>query len=399
MLKTTKHPLDQAKRKSLWLYNQWRAVVFAFALNGLLFGAWAARIPAFKHRFDLDPGALGVLLLALAGGAIVSFPVAGFLSERWGADRLTVRCAWVYTPALLALAFAQTPLVLGLLLFVFGVLHGAMDVAMNGWGARVEAKVKRSSMSIFHAMFSLGAGIGAASGYFAVNFGLEPISHFLLVSIIGGALALIVIIPAQDLIVTAQTPFEKKPFIVLPSGSLLFVGLIAFTVSMGEGAMADWSALFLTLVAHANEAQAALGYAIFSIMMVLMRLFGGVMVERLGPIATTRISASVAFFGLVMAISGKSLILVLFGFALMGVGYAVVMPLVFSRAARDPNVAPGHAIASVATLGYGGMLLGPPIIGFVAQITGMRLSFVVLAGLVLLTFMLAPRLRVENNSH
>lgn len=381
-----------------WRNAGWRAVVAAFALNGLLFGAWAARVPAFKDQFDLSPGTLGLLLLALAGGAIVSFPFAGALSERWGADRLTLRCAWGYGPALVALALAPSPLTLGVFLCVFGALHGAMDVAMNGWGAQVEHRLKRSTMSIFHAMFSLGAGIGAASGYVAIQLGLGSFWHFVLVAAIGGLAALAFMIPAQNPSSPKSTAAssDPQPLFALPTGPLVFVGLIAFTVSMGEGAMADWSAVFLRIVSAATEAQSALGYAVFSVAMVAMRLFGGALVERFGPITTTRLSAATAFIGLMIAVFGQTYWPALVGFGLMGLGYAVVMPLVFSRAARDDTVAPGPAIASVATLGYGGMLLGPPIIGFVAQLTGLRLSFLVLAGLALLAVCLAPRLRVPS---
>jgi MFS family permease len=352
-------------------------------------------VPAFKEGFALTPGTLGLLLLALAGGAIVSFPLAGALSEKWGPAQLTIRCAWAYAPALVLLALAPTPLTLGLALLIFGALHGAMDVSMNGWGAQVEARIGRSTMSVFHAMFSLGAGVGAASGFAAVQFGLGPIPHFLLVAVIGGALSLTVMLRGvgERILVTGG---EKRPLVAWPSPALALVGLIAFAVSMGEGAMADWSAVFLRLAVGASEAQAALGYAVFSVAMVLTRLSGGIAVERFGPVATTRASAAIAFAGITLAMLGQTVPLVLTGFALMGVGYAVVMPLVFSRAARDPQVASGPAIASVATLGYGGMLLGPPIIGFVAQLTGMRLSFLVLAALALTAILLAPRLRAPD---
>ena len=245
----------------LWRDRGWRAIVAAFALNGLLFGAWASRVPAFKERFDLDPGTLGLLLLGLAGGAIVSFPLAGLLSERWGADRLTVRCAWGYSLSLFLLALAPSAITLAVALFVFGALHGAMDVAMNGWGARVETRIGRNTMSIFHAMFSLGAGLGAASGYFAVLLGSNVGTHFVTVAMAGGTLALICMIPAQDPKSEIGDDSKTGPSMALPSGPLFLIGLIAFAVSMGEGAMADWSAVFLRIAAEANEAQAALGYA------------------------------------------------------------------------------------------------------------------------------------------
>ncbi|AXI47965.1 MFS transporter [Sulfitobacter sp. SK012] len=388
---------DAATRPtSLWADAEWRAVVAAFALNGMLFGAWAARVPAFKERFDLEPGTLGLLLLALAAGAIASFPLAGALSERWGAPKLTTLCAWAYAPALILLAFAPAPLALAVALFLFGAMHGAMDVAMNGWGAQVEKRTARSTMSVFHAMFSLGAGLGAASGFVAVRMGLAPELHFTAVAFVGGAIALSAMISVKRSEKPLPADGTSNPLVALPSGALFLVGIIAFAISMGEGAMADWSAVFLRVAANATEAQAALGYAAFSATMVLTRLGGGMLVERFGPVVTVRASAATAFIGLTTAIVGQEVPAILFGFALTGVGYAVVMPLVFSRAARDPDVPTGPAIASVATLGYGGMLLGPPVIGFIAQLTGMRLSFIALAGLAILAAFLAPKLKVED---
>lgn len=377
----------------MWKDAGWKAVVAAFALNGLLLGAWASRVPAFKDAFDLQPATLGFLLLALAGGAIIAFPFAGALSERWGADQLTIRCAWVYAPALVLLALSPNSLMLGLALFIFGGAHGAMDVAMNAWGARTEKRLGRNTMSVFHAMFSLGAGLGAGSGYVAASLGNGPLLHFVIVAVFGAAAAAIFLLPGREEASPIKVSAPAQPLVALPSGPLFLIGLIAFSTSMGEGAMADWSAIFLRVVATATEAQAALGFAAFSTTMVLTRLAGGFIVQRFGPVMTTRLSGITALMGLAVVIGTETLTLRLIGFSLIGVGYAIVMPLVFSKAANDSSMLPGPAIASVATLGYGGMLLGPPIVGFIAQITGLRMSFGALALLAALTIILAPCLR------
>ncbi|MEX0283466.1 MAG: MFS transporter [Paracoccaceae bacterium] len=383
-----------SSRPFLWADPAWRAVVAAFAFNGLFFGTWAARIPAFKDKFDLDPQTLGLLLLGLAAGAIVSFPVAGTLSERLGAARLTVLCAWAYGPVFVALAFAPSPIWLAFALLAFGAVHGGMDVVMNAWGAKVETDMGRSTMSIFHALFSVGAGLGAASGYVAARLGMDPTAHFLIVAGAGALVSLPLMIPvARNTLPDPQA--GGTPMLALPSRSLILVGLIAFTSSMGEGAMADWSAVFLLTVAEATEAEAALCYTVFSVAMVVVRLMGGVVIARLGPVFACRASAATAFLGLMISIFGGSQALIYMGFALVGMGYAVIMPLAFSRAANDPKIRPGPALAGVATLGYGGLLLGPPIIGFLAQAVGIRLSFLALAALTLLAMVLASQLRMK----
>ncbi|WBU61065.1 MFS transporter [Paracoccus albus] len=382
-------------RRFFWHDAGWRAVTAAFTLNGLLFGIWASRIPSFKETFILSQATLGFLLLGLAGGAIVSFPFAGGLSERLGAARMTVLCGLLYCPALVLLSLAPSVILLGVALFVFGALHGSMDVAMNGWAAKVETRLARPTMSIFHAMFSLGAGLGAASGYAAVKLGLAPFAHFLTLALLGGAIAMWQMWPQRDATPpqASAVTVERKLF-TLPHGPLLLVGLVALSISMGEGAMADWSAVFLQRVVNVSEAQAALGYAAFSATMVLTRLSGGILVQWLGPVQVTRFSGIFAFVGLIIVIFSPSLIPALFGFALIGIGYALIMPLVFSRAANDPDMPPGPAIASVATVGYGGMLLGPPVVGFVAQLAGLQVSFGLLALLALCAVLLATVLRL-----
>lgn len=375
------------------------AVVFIFAFNGLLFGVWAGRIPAIKETFSLDSSSLGVLLLVLAGGAIVSFPVAGMLSEKLGVQKLTTICAWGYGPALVTVSLASSLPTLAAALFLFGMLHGAMDVAMNGWGAKVERRLCRSVMPFFHAMFSLGAGIGATTGYFAVRLEISTFTHFSSISVLGAALTLAAIGKPQDERPRPTTANQGASRFEWPSLTLLLVGLVAFSVSMGEGAMADWSAVFLKASTGTSEAQAALGYAAFSAAMVATRLAGSRIVTSLGPALTTRLSGGIACAGLFLTVSSSTLGVSLIGFSLVGIGYAVVMPLVFARAANDERIQPGHAIAAVSTLAYGGMLLGPPLVGFVASFAGLHSAFLMLALLALLAVLLAPKLAVHTPSY
>ena len=374
-----------------------------FALNGALFGVWASRVPAIKSGFGLSEGGLGLVLLALAAGAIVSFPVAGVLSERLGAPRLSRRLGVLYVLAFVVLGAATasgSTTLLVVALALFGAGFGSLDVAMNGWAAEVERDAGRPLMSGFHALFSLGAGVGAGSGFLATRLTLEVAVHFWIAAAVAGACALVTIggsgsgpAPADS---EPGATTDPEPLVALPRGALLLVGLIALGTALGEGALADWSAVYLVKVTGAGASVAALGYAAFSLSMVLLRLTGDRIVARLGPPNTVRASAAAAFAGIAIVALASSSGWVIAGFALMGAGYAIVMPLAFSRAAADSHVPPGIAIAGVATLAYGGMLLGPPAIGGLAELFGLRVGFAALAPLVVIAFLLARHVAIER---
>ncbi|MCA2014104.1 MFS transporter [Pararhodobacter sp. CCB-MM2] len=365
------------------------AVVAMFFLNGILFGAWAARVPAFVEAFSLDPATLGRLLLCLAGGAILAFPLAGWLSDRIGADRATRWIGLYYALALPLIALAPNTWALAGALLLFGAGHGAMDVAMNGWGAEVERVYRRPILSSFHAMWSLGAGLGALSGGAAVALGLTPLIHFTLVAALLGGLTLWI----------ALVPWESRRGagggvgFALPTKPLVLAGVVAFCSSIGEGAMADWSAVFLIDIAGTDEARAALGYSVYSAAMFVARISADRVIHRLGPVPTARVAGVLAFAGLAVALLGQTLEAGLAGFVLLGLGYSVVMPLAMSRAANDPDTPQGRAIAGVATLGYGGMVLGPALIGGIAHLAGLPVAFWLVAVLALGISALAKALK------
>ncbi|MGI9355528.1 MAG: MFS transporter [Rhizobiaceae bacterium] len=372
----------------------WRAVSAMFILNGALFGIWASRVPAVAEQHRLGHGALGILLLLMAVGAIIAFTLAGRAVDRFGAHKVTWRVAVAYSISLFLLAFAPGTLLLGAALLFFGAVHGAMDVGMNTWAGEVERRLRRPVMSSFHAMFSLGAGLGASSGYLAVKAGLGIQVHFLLA---GAAFALVTLSLAYiEWIPDSFRSGSAPPIFSLPNAGLLAVGFVAFCASLGEGAMADWGAIFLVLTTGATEADAALGYAAFSITMVIMRLMGDRVIQVVGRETSARLAGIAAGTGVIIAVTFGTFTSALVGFALMGIGYAVIMPLAFTRAANDPIVPPGIAIASVATLGYGGMLLGPPLIGFVAEVTSLRAGFLILAALALLVAAMARAIRTST---
>jgi predicted MFS family arabinose efflux permease len=366
------------------------AVSAAFALNGALFGAWASRVPAIRDRFELSEGTLGLMLLVMGMGALLSFPLAGGLADRRGAYPVTCAIALAYLGSLLAIGLAPgaAPLALAAALFFFGASHGAMDVAMNSWAAEVERAAGRSIMSSFHAMWSLGAGLGAGGGWLAGGVGLSPTLHFALT--VAAAALLFGPLMRCHWQSRRSAPGQKAPVFALPRGALVLVGVMALAAGLGEGAAADWSAVYLTDVVRTGESRAALGYATFSVTMVLMRLCVDRLITWAGPVSMARLSGLLAASGAVLVIGPATLPLTLAGYALMGLGYAAVIPMAFSRAAADPLLPAGQAIAAVATLGYGAMLLGPPVIGFVAEMSSLRLALGLVGVAALLIAALAP---------
>lgn len=365
-----------------------RSVAAAFALNGVLLGCWASRVPAVAAGFGLDEGALGVLLLVMGVGALISFPIAGKLADRFGAVRVTRWTAAAYLVSIALVGVAPVVPALGLALFLFGMAHGAMDVAMNSWAAEVERHMGRSVMSSFHAMWSLGAGVGAAGGFVATSLAAPVSLHFVLAA----ALTALLLGPLLRIDWTSRTAAvgAAGPVFAFPRGALFVVGLIALGAGLGEGAAVDWSAVFLAEVLGAPEAQATLGYAIFSVTMVAMRLCVDRLITWHGPQRVALASGLLAASGYLLCATAAALPVALAGFVLMGMGYAAVIPLAFSRAAADPDIPAGQAIASVATLGYGAMLMGPPAIGLIAEASSLRVSFVLVGLFALLIAVLSP---------
>lgn len=369
----------------------WWAVTAPFLLNGTLYGVWASRIPALQDRLDINHGQLGFLLLGLAGGAICGFPLAGRAVDRFGAVTATRVAAVLFCGVMIILPWMPGYASVLVTLMLFGAFHGALDVAMNAWAAEAETRHDKRWMPSFHAMFSLGAGVGALTGYFAADMGVDMRWHFLVTAGGFGALALWV----AKLPWTNATSDSHGQIFHMPEGVVLFAGLCAFCTAVGEGGAADWSAVYLRDIAQATEAQAALGYASCATAMVLLRFAGAPVIAALGVVNVVRLSGISAAAGVALVIAVPTFTAGLIGYFLMGLGYALVFPLAFSSAANNGKIPPGRAIAGVATLGYGGLLLGPPVIGGVTYLTNLPTAFGVFLVLALVLIALAPTLRTS----
>ena len=370
----------------------WFAIAAVFFVNGVTLASWISRIPTLTERLDLSPGQVGFALMALAAGALVAFPIAGRLIDT-RSSAFTLLCfGLVMILSLPFVGVAPQLLMLFVTLFVLGFGNGGMDVSMNAQGVQVERFVGRSIISSLHGCFSLGAFAGAAIGAGVAQLGAPPLVHFLGASLFGLAALLWI---RRWLIPDAKDPrkSDAAAAFALPPRSLWLLGALALCTSVSEGAMADWSGLYLRDVLETSSGVAALGFAAFSMAMLVGRFTGDALVRRFGAPRLVRAGGVLAALGLGIALLINQPISMLLGFAAVGLGLSTVYPLVFSAAGNHPTVSAGHAVASVATVGYSGFLAGPPILGWLAELTSLQAMMWLIVLLAALTAVLASATR------
>lgn len=361
------------------------AVVSIFFLNGVALASWFVRIPAIQEKLGLGEGLLGVALLGAAVGALVSMPIAGALSSRFGSRRVVGAMALLLPLSIVLPALAPSLLFLIPAVAVLGAANGALDVSMNSQAVAVEKGYGRPIMSSFHAAFSFGGLAGASIGGLIASAGIEPLPHLAAVATVcalTAAVAYKALLPAA-----ADAADEGAPAFARPTRALLGLGVISFCVLLGEGAMSDWSAVYLDGTLGTGPGFAAAGYAAFSLTMAFGRLFGDGLAERLGPVRLVRACGALAAVGLGAALFVGQPIFALLGFACAGAGFSVVFPAALSAAGRTKGMAAGPALAAVSTAGYTGFLVGPPTIGFAAELVGLSSAlFIVVALSVAIVF-------------
>lgn len=340
-----------------------------FALDGFIFAGWVVRIPAIKHQTGASAATLGLALLGVSAGAVITMMLTGRLCNRFGSHTVTVVCG-VLLPLSIALpAQTHSALSLGLVLLVFGAAYGGMNVAMNSAAVDLVNALRRPVMPSFHAAFSLGGMIGAGLGGLVAG-GLSPSAHLLILTGFG----LLVTAFAGPVLLrhtVAKPPAESAASSERPERLggrarrvVLLFGMIALCTAYGEGALADWGALHLEQDLHAHPGIAAAGYSLFALAMTAGRLTGTALLERLGQTRTLVAGGGTAAAGMLLGALAPTTWLALLGFAITGLGLANIFPVAVSRAGELAG--PG-GVAAASTLGYGGMLLGPPAIGFLTD--------------------------------
>lgn len=357
------------------------AVLVMFFTNGAILANWLSRIPQIQANLAMSEGDLGLTLMGMAVGVLISLMLAGGLVARFGSRAVTTAGGLLLCLTLPPLALMPHPLALWGNLFLFGGVMSLMDVAMNSQGVDVERALGRSVMSSFHAAFSIGGFVGAALGAGMAYWGIGPAPHFLLAAAV---FALFVLLAASRLLpVSAETqPEAGGPVFRLPPRVLWPLGAVAFCSSIGEGAMADWSAVYLKSIVGTTDSLAAFGFAAFSITMTAGRLLGDNLTMRFGGVRLVRAGGTCAAAGLILAIVLPQAAPVLLGFAAVGAGLSIMVPLAFSAAGNFSGLPSGVGIAGVATIGYAGFLAGPPAIGLVAEATSLRMAMLMVLLLV-----------------
>jgi MFS family permease len=342
------------------------SITGTFFLHGAVFTSWYARLPVIQERLDLTPGQLGIALFGAPAGLLVAQPVIGALAARTG-SRPIVAAAPLYIGAVVLPALAVDTVTLLLALVLVGAASGVLDIAMNAQGLAVERASGRHLFSSLHAAFSFGALAGAGIAAVAAAMAALP---FLAASALVGAVGVAALAPA----LLHDRGVPGAPLFARPNRRLAALGVIAFSALLAEGAIFDWSSIYLATQVRTTAVGAPLGLAGFSLCMGVGRLAGDSVAARVGTTETARGGALMAALGLGVALAPATPVVAVAGFALMGLGLSVVFPLTLRACAWGSEDAAAPSVAAVSTAGYGGLLVGPPVIGLLANATDLRVA-------------------------
>lgn len=388
------------------------AITVVFVLNGLIFGSWVARIPQVKEQVAAGPGALGLALFGAIAGSMLSMPFVGALARRFGSQRVVVVAAIASAAVMPAVGAPSSALELGLVLIAFGAGMGAFDVAMNVNGMVVVRAAGRPLMPSFHAGFSVGGILGAVTGGLAAAAGVPVAAHLSVTAAV--VVAVIVVVAVRGLLLAepprprptgteepaaAPSPRRRLP---RPGAGLVVLAAVAFCAAYAEGAIADWSGIYLDTSVGTGPGLAAAGFAAFSGAMTVGRLGGERLLLAIGPARVLQVGGLLAAVGLAQALAFGGVGSALVGFALVGLGLSSCFPIAMAGAGGDDDesaAGSGPRIAFVTTVGYVGFLIGPPLIGAIAELIGLPsalVSVVALTAAVSALGFAAPRLRAAR---
>ena len=369
--------------------------MFYFGM-GLSFATWASRIPDIKSTLHLTEGDLGSILFALPMGQLAIMPFSGKMVTKFGSHRILVFSVIMYVLCLANLGLATTALQLSLGLFLFGIFGNLANIAVNTQGVYTEVLFKKTIMSAFHGMWSFAGFTGALVGLGMLALKLSPLHHFIIV----GVVVLLMVAFNFNFLVRAKEKIknktEKKKIFVKPDTTLLWLGVIGFCSMASEGVMFDWSGVYFKDVVKAPGALVILGYTSFMIMMASGRFLGDNLINKFGRERVMQISGVMISAGLFTAVFLPYIIPCTIAFMAVGLGVATIVPTVYSMAGKNPTVPPGEALTIVSSVSFLGFLMGPPVIGHIAQNFGLQFSFAFIGIFGVLIAFMVSKIRVTN---
>jgi MFS family permease len=348
-----------------------------FFISGLGYSSWASRIPSIQQQLHLNEAQLGAVLFALPIGLILTMPVTGKLLGNFSSRKIMVFGAMFFNVVLSLPGFTTSVWQLALILFCFGCARNLLNLSMNAQAVAVQHLYSRSIMTTFHGIWSVAGSIGALTGLLMVSMNVSPSHHLLLISVL--LLVFTIYYYPKTLPDEPVKDTVKRPAFSFPDKSLLKYSLICFACMATENTMYDWSGLYFEKVVGASKATAVAAFVVYMVAMTTGRFAGDKLVKKLGIKSILLYSGWLILSGLLLAILLPYPVTAGIGFIFAGLGVACVVPLVFSLAGKSKSTNSGQTLAAVSTIGYMGFLVVPPLIGFVAQATSLRLSFAIMA--------------------
>lgn len=375
---------------------RWAVTLFYFAM-GLNFSTWASRISDIQLELGLSKADLGTVLLSIPVGQLFIMPFSGKLAAKYGSHRTLVFGLSFYILSLVCLGLAAQRWQLMLALAFFGIFSNLTNISVNTQGIYAETLFRRAIMSSFHGAWSTAGFTGAFIGIGMIAFGLSPLTHF---TIVGAVLLLIVAFNFKYLVKAKTDPHkkEKRKLFSKPDSVLLWLGIMAFCCMMSEGIMFDWSVIYFEDVIKISGSMKVLGYTCFMVMMATGRFLGDRIIRRAGRKRVLQVSGILISIGMYSAVALPYIIPAAAAFMLVGLGVSTVVPIIFSVAGRRPGIAPSIALQTVSSVSFLGFMIGPPIIGHISELTGLRASFAIIGVFGIGIALLATRIKAISEA-
>ena len=370
------------------------AVSLFYFCQGLAFASWASRIPDIKTTLNLSDALLGTLLLALPIGQLMTMPISGKLVTQYGSQKILRFTAPLYAIILIGIGLSTSAIMLGFMLFLFGIVGNMCNISVNTQGVAVEKIYNKSIMTSFHGAWSIAGFTGALIGLIMMNLHIQPAYHFCFILLL---VLISTVVNLKYLVHAKGQRKEKSSIFTKPDTILIQLGIIGFCSMAAEGAMFDWSGVYFKEIVHAPQSLIILGYASFMVMMALARFVGDWAIRRMGRRNLLMLSGVLIFIGMMTSVLFPFLWSATLGFMCVGLGVACIVPSAYSIAGQHPTIPAGVALALVSSVSYLGFLMGPPLIGYISELSNLRYSYAVIGLFGLLVIFIVAKASVIKN--